>query len=125
MSKIHYFRNNYFKKPSTGAFHPQRLLTFNTGNQKFLDLTLLWFFKLIITKSNLKNSHYVISVMLSPLRHQNNVTNFFQFAPLNQNFWLRQCNQAHYKRTLHQVPCVKSEDLFLQKHPFSEKFLSI
>jgi len=40
-----------------------------------------------------KYGYDVISVTSSPLRHrktsQNNVTNFFQFGPPNQNFWLR------------------------------------
>jgi len=35
-----------------------------------------------MTKSNVKNSYDVISVMSSPLRHLNYVTIFFQFGPL-------------------------------------------
>jgi len=38
-----------------------------------------------------KNSYGIISVMSSPLRHQNYVTIFSIWAPPNQNFWLRQC----------------------------------
>jgi len=38
MSKMHYFSNNFQKLPSSGTFRPQRLLTFNIGDQKFRDL---------------------------------------------------------------------------------------
>jgi len=33
---------------------PQRFLTFNFGDRKLRDLAKLWFFKLIVTKSNFK-----------------------------------------------------------------------
>jgi len=39
----------------------------------------------------LQNSYDVISVTSSPMRHRKTSLKFFQFwAPLNQNFWLRQ-----------------------------------
>jgi len=51
---------------------------------------------LIMTKSNFKNSYDVISVTLPPIRHQNNVTIFFQFAPFPQ---IKICGYASgYKR---------------------------
>jgi len=50
------------------ALRPQRFLTFDFGNPKLCDLPKLCFFKLIMTKSNMKR----IVVTLSLLRHQNN-----------------------------------------------------
>jgi len=32
--------------------------------------------------------------------------------------------RAHFKETLHQEPCVKSEDLFMEKYPFPKKCLT-
>jgi len=57
MPKMHYFINkfsNIAKRWWLSA--PQRLLIFNIGDLKFRDLTKLWFFKLIVTKSNFKKS---------------------------------------------------------------------
>jgi len=73
MSKMHYFSNKFS--------------SFNIGDLKFRDLAKLCFFKLIMTKSNFKNSNDVISATLSPLHHRK-TSQFFQ--SLNQNFWLRQ-----------------------------------
>jgi len=39
-----------------GALFPQRPLIFNFGELKLRNLTKSWFFKLIMTKSNLKKS---------------------------------------------------------------------
>jgi len=39
-----------------GALRPQRPLSFDFGDLKLRDLAKLWFFKLIITKSNFKKS---------------------------------------------------------------------
>jgi len=48
MSKMHYFSNKFPKiSKALGAFRPQRLLTFNTGDLKFRDLAKLCFFKLV------------------------------------------------------------------------------
>jgi len=62
------------------------------GDLKFRDLAKLCFFKLIMTKSNLKNSYDVISVTSLPLRHRKmspiNVTIFSKLGLSNQNFWL-------------------------------------
>jgi len=45
-----------------------------------------------MTKSNFKKSYDVISVTSPPLRHQNNVTKFFQFEPSQSKFLaIRQC----------------------------------
>jgi len=79
MPKMHYFSCKFSKI----ANHSQHPLTFSIGVMKFRDLAKLWFFKLIMTKSNFKNIVDVISGTSSPLRHrkshQNNVINFFQF----------------------------------------------
>jgi len=40
--------------PSAGTLRPQRHLTFNIGDLKFRDLAKFCFFKLIMTKSNIK-----------------------------------------------------------------------
>jgi len=49
MPKVHYFITNFQKSP-------QRPLTFNFGELKLHNLTNLWIFKLIMTKSNSKKS---------------------------------------------------------------------
>jgi len=33
-----------------------------------------------------------MAIMSSKKRHQKDVTKFFHFAPLNQNFWLHHCD---------------------------------
>jgi len=55
---MHYFSINKFSKiaQALGAHHPQCPLIFNIGDLKLGDLTKLWFFKLIVTKSNFKKS---------------------------------------------------------------------
>jgi len=69
---------------------------------KFRDLAKLCIFKLIMTKSNLKNSYDVSSVTPSPLCHRKNATKitsqfFSDLRPLsNQNFWLRQWKSTVY-----------------------------
>jgi len=81
-----------------GALLPQRPLIFNFGELKLRNLAKLWFFKLIRTKLNLKKSIMtsfsdIIAITSPKKHHQNNVTQFFYFAPApNQIFWLRQCN---------------------------------
>jgi len=65
--------------------------TFNYGDLKFRDLAILCFFKLIMTKLNLKKSYVVMSVTSSPLCHRKPSPkvrcNFFYFAPpLDQIF---------------------------------------
>jgi len=68
------------------CLHPQHSLTFNIVDLKFRDLRNC-VFKLIMTKSIFKNNSYdVISVTSSPLRHQNNVTYFFNLPPLQSKF---------------------------------------
>jgi len=47
---------NFQKSPSAGALRPQRPLIFNFGELKLRNLTKLWFFKPIMTKSNFKKS---------------------------------------------------------------------
>jgi len=46
---------------SVGGFPPQRLLTFGIGSQKLRYLAKLWFFKLVMIKSNLKKCYDVIT----------------------------------------------------------------
>jgi len=45
---------------------PSAVLTINIGVLKFRDLAKLWFFELIVTKSNFKK----IVMISSPLRHR-------------------------------------------------------
>jgi len=90
---MHYFSKNFQKSLSAGGCHPQHLLTFSIDGLKFCDLAKFIFFQADFDKIKLQRHSYdVISVMSSPLHHQNNVTNFFQFGPPNQNFWLCQCS---------------------------------
>jgi len=49
---MHYFRNKFLKI----AESPQRPLTFDFSKLKLRELAKLCFFKLIMTKSNLKKS---------------------------------------------------------------------
>jgi len=56
-----------------GAHRAQRPLIFNIDDLKLGDLTKLWFFKLIVTKSNFKRS-VIIFVTSLPLRQPNDVT---------------------------------------------------
>jgi len=90
MPKMHYFRNIFSKiakQCGISGSAPWPPLTFIAGVLKLRDLDKLWFFNLIMTKSNFKKSvmtsfqwhlhNYVIEK-----RHQNNVTRFFHFVPL-------------------------------------------
>jgi len=49
------FSNKFSKIAKHWGLPPQRLLIFNFGDLKLRNLAKLWFFKLIMTKSNLKN----------------------------------------------------------------------
>jgi len=54
MSKMHYSNNKF---PKIGVLRLQHLLTFDFDGLQLHDLAkLLWFFKLIMTKSNFKKS---------------------------------------------------------------------
>jgi len=60
--------------------------TFNIGDLKLRDLAKLWIFKQIMKKLNFKKyvmtSFSDVIIITSPKKcHQNNVTQFFQFAP--------------------------------------------
>jgi len=59
-----------------GAHRSQRPLIFNMGDMKLGDLTKLWLFKLIVTKSNFKKS----VMTSSPIRQPNDVPKFFHFG---------------------------------------------
>jgi len=63
---MYYFSNKFSKM----ALRTQRPLAFNIDDLNFHDLAKLWFFKLIMTKSNFKNCYDVILVTSLPLRHQ-------------------------------------------------------
>jgi len=69
MPKMHHFSNKFLKiyKRWGLAYHPQHPLIFNIGDLKLRDLTKLWFFKLIVSKSNFKKS--VITSFLWHHRH--------------------------------------------------------
>jgi len=54
MSKIRYFSSKFSKIAKRWRSLPQRPFTFDFGGLKLRDLTKLWFFKLIMTKSHLK-----------------------------------------------------------------------
>jgi len=58
MFKMHYFSNKFSKIAKRWGG------TFNIGDLKFRDLAKLWFFKLIMTKSNFKKNFVVNSVRL-------------------------------------------------------------
>jgi len=88
MSKMHYFSNkfsNIVKRWGLSA-PMQRPLTFNIDDFKLRDLATLWFFKLIMTKSNFKKTvitsfqwrhrHYI-----TEKRHQNNAQFFSNLPP--------------------------------------------
>jgi len=62
MSKKHRFSANFQKSKSP--------LIFDIGDLKLRDLAKLWFFKLIMTKSNLKICYDVISATSLLLRHR-------------------------------------------------------
>jgi len=47
---------NFQKSPSAGTLRPQRLLVFNFGELKLRNFAKLWFFKLIMMKSNFNKS---------------------------------------------------------------------
>jgi len=69
MSKMRYFSNEF--------------LNLQFCDLKFRDLAKLWFFKLIMTKLNVKNGYDVISVTSSPLRQRKNITKITsQFFPI-------------------------------------------
>jgi len=60
---------------------------------KFRNLVKLFVFKLIMTKSNLKNSYDVSLVTSLPLRHCKKPPKLHNKFPIplpHQNFWLRQ-----------------------------------
>jgi len=53
---MHYFSNKFSKIAKRWALTaPQRSFVFNMGDLNLGDLTKLWFFKLIVMKSNFKN----------------------------------------------------------------------
>jgi len=70
MSKMHFY--NKFSKIAKGwALRPQHPLTFDIGDLKLRDFAKMWFFKLIMTKSNFKKiSYHAVSVTSSQLRHR-------------------------------------------------------
>jgi len=82
MSKIHCFSNNFSKIASAEGLRPQRPLTFNIGELKLCNLAKLWIYKLIMKKSNFKNSVKNVTKIMSQ--------NFSILDSPNQNFWLRQ-----------------------------------
>jgi len=56
MHNMYYFSNNFSKIAKRwGLSAPQRPLIFNFGELKLRNLAKLWFFKLIMMKSNFKN----------------------------------------------------------------------
>jgi len=78
---MHYFSNKFLKIAEGWGLTASKLR----------DLTKLWFFKLIVTKSNFKKSVKtsfcdVVAITSAKLRHQNNVTKFFYFAPPSSKF---------------------------------------
>jgi len=59
MSKIHYFSNKFSKIAKRWVLSVpsgQRPISFDVGDLKLRDLAKLWFFKLIMVKSNFKKS---------------------------------------------------------------------
>jgi len=71
MSKMHYFSNKFSKIAKRWGLSAPSPLTFDVGDLKLRDLTKLWFFKLIMMKSNLKKISFdIISVASSQLRHR-------------------------------------------------------
>jgi len=73
------------------ALCPQRHLTFDLGDLKLRDLAkLLWFFKLIMTKSNFKKlamtSFQGHRYYVTEKHHQYSVTRFLHFGTLKSKF---------------------------------------
>jgi len=63
---------------------------FNLGDLKLQDLAKVWFFKLIMTKSNFKKTRYdVISVTSSLFHHPKNVTKL-----MSQDFSISDLSQS-------------------------------
>jgi len=85
---MRYFSNKFSKiANSLGALRPQRPLAFDFGDLKLRDLPKLCFFKLIMTKSNLKKLvmtsfqlHHCYYV--TKKRFQVKVARFFHFRSL-------------------------------------------
>jgi len=70
MFKIHYFINNFLKIAKCKGISCPSAPTSDFSGLKLRDLLKLWFFKWIMTKSNIKNISYdVISVTSSLLHH--------------------------------------------------------
>jgi len=87
ISKMHYYSNKFSKSSSVGEFPTQPFLTFDFSDLKLRDLGKLCFFKLIMTKSNLKNSVMTSFKQrhhnhVTEKRHQTKVTRFFNFGAL-------------------------------------------
>jgi len=84
---MHYFSTNFQKSPSAGA-----PIILDFGDLKLRNLVKSCFFKLIMTKSNLKKISYDAIIIPSPKNVTKQRHKIFPFWGPNQNFWLRQCN---------------------------------
>jgi len=121
MSKMHYFIVTFFRKsPSAGdSLPPPALLK---PSIMVTCSSVIWqncvFSNWLWRNRTSKNSCDVISVTTAPLRHQNHVTNFFQFGPLpikisgyaSVGAWLL-CFNTFY---LHLIYSVKCSSLFVK-----------
>jgi len=87
---------NFQKSPSAGGFPLTAPL-----NLQYWWLEVSWFSEIVVFEADYDEIELQNIVMtlfqwrhhhfVTENRHQNNVTNFFPiWAPLNQNFWLRQ-----------------------------------
>jgi len=65
-----------------GALRRQRHLIFDFGDLQLRNLAKLWFFKLIMTKPNFKNSPMTSSLLRHQNWHQNSFTKIFHFGLL-------------------------------------------
>jgi len=83
---MHYFSNKSSKIAKSGAFRPQLRLTFDVDDVKLRDLAKLWFFRLIMTKSNFEKSVMTLFqclsdvIIITTLKNVNKIThNIFLF----------------------------------------------
>jgi len=88
---MHYFGKKFSKVSQHGALRFQRHLIFDFCDLKLRDLAKLWFFKLIMTKSNFKKSVMTLFRLLHfnyiiEIRQQNSVTKLFHFGPIPSKF---------------------------------------
>jgi len=124
MSKMPYFSNKFSKNTKRWELStPERAIIFNIGDLK----SMIWS-NCVFSSWLWRNRTSKVVMTSLPLRHHNNVTNFFQFAPPppNQSFWLRQCLEQdnwariRYFNFFHKYSNLNEANTNRKPIPFSE-----